>query len=436
MMRLIRLLVVFVVPVLAIFGSQAFSSRAYSPVIDIPIPGGVASNDIFWADAVLGRAYLSDRTNAGIDVFDTRNNTFLGKIPAGGVGTSTAPNGVATDAASNLVFAGLGAAGAGGGFLVADATTLSVNTIIPIPAPFGGPATGRSDELAVAPGLHLVLIANDQDSPPFVTEIAYTAGGNPAIVGQVSFPTQQGCGIEQPVWVPSLQQFYVALPTAGGCPGGIAIFNPTPFSLFRTISTDCSPQGLALGPSGLLFVGCSPAPEVLRLSGSKVATLGTQPSSDEVWFDPGANAYEFLVGAPTNTLNIYSAASNTLFEIDPIGSPFHNLTADATSRNILVALDRGNPNCTNGCTAVFSPPPGAFTAPAVSSASNLGVTCGGIFYPSGTFCGNTVNTGGPVNNGTTSNVGSIGLPFPSSLGVTCGGIFYPSGTFCGNTGTR
>jgi hypothetical protein len=213
--------------------------------------------DIIWGDAGLGRAYMADRTNSGISVFLMGPLSFYGRIPAGGVGTAGAPNGVATDGANDLVFAGLGASGVGDGFLVANASTLGVISQIAIPKPGGGAATGRADELAVDPADRLVVVANDQDTPPFLTEIAYTPSGTPTIVGQISLPTQTGCGIEQTVWVPETHQFMTALPTAGGCPGGIVVLNTSPFAIARTMPTDCSPQGMAHGPGSLMLLGCS-----------------------------------------------------------------------------------------------------------------------------------------------------------------------------------
>src|SRR5262252_6896687 len=44
----------------------------------IPIPGlPVASVDILWADQASERLYLSDRSNASIDIFDGENDVFV-----------------------------------------------------------------------------------------------------------------------------------------------------------------------------------------------------------------------------------------------------------------------------------------------------------------------------------------------------------------------
>jgi hypothetical protein len=47
----------------------------------IPVPGApLASYDISWVDPTRHHYYLSDRSNAGVDIFDTRTNQFVGRV--------------------------------------------------------------------------------------------------------------------------------------------------------------------------------------------------------------------------------------------------------------------------------------------------------------------------------------------------------------------
>jgi len=47
----------------------------------IPIPGApLASYDISWVDPTRHHYYLADRSNAGVDIFDTRTNEFVGRV--------------------------------------------------------------------------------------------------------------------------------------------------------------------------------------------------------------------------------------------------------------------------------------------------------------------------------------------------------------------
>src|SRR5215470_11526781 len=48
----------------------------------VPIPGNpIRSFDISWVDPHRAEYYLADRSNAGIDIVDTRHNTFKRRLP-------------------------------------------------------------------------------------------------------------------------------------------------------------------------------------------------------------------------------------------------------------------------------------------------------------------------------------------------------------------
>jgi hypothetical protein len=423
-MRLIRPLGILALTLLLFSIVQALRpatpTHAYSANGTIAVPGGLASMDIFWGDATLREAFDADRTNAAIDVYNMSTDTFVGRIPVPAPGS---PNGVFTDSARALVFYG----NLNSTFYVASATTLqnigSVST--------GG--TGRADEGAYDPRDQIAAIANDQDNPPFVSFINVANPAAPTIIAQIRLP-QATNGFEQTVWVPQTGQFMSAIPSISGGTGAIAIFTvgagPT-VTQTGFIPLDCTPAGMALANYPLMFVGCNPAPEVVNIqTGKKVATLGNQPSSDEVWFDRGANAYEFLSGtAPLGQLNIYSAATNALVETDAIPSGFHNLTADAVTQQVFVALRPPSNVCANGCIAVFA-------NPAVGLPGGAGVTCNGVVYSNATTCGTFGSTAG-------TGVVCSGVPYPNATtcgtfgtlggtGVTCAGVFYPNATNCGS----
>src|SRR5438105_12544598 len=47
----------------------------------IAVPPFLSSIDIMWVDQIRGRLYIADRSNAGIDIIDAGNNTYLGRVP-------------------------------------------------------------------------------------------------------------------------------------------------------------------------------------------------------------------------------------------------------------------------------------------------------------------------------------------------------------------
>src|SRR5581483_12382901 len=104
----------------------------------------------------------------------------------------------------------------------------------------------------------LVLVANNADTPAFGTLVDAKAGL--AVHGNIVVPG--GVGLEQPVWNPNTNSFFISVPSFGGNdPGGVAeiktdgtIGQIYKFADFGIAS--CSPTGLALGASKNLMVGC------------------------------------------------------------------------------------------------------------------------------------------------------------------------------------
>jgi hypothetical protein len=200
----------------------------------------------------------------------------------------------------------------------------------------------RADELCFAPpnaGLGrpngLVLIANDADSPPFISFIATDGPNAYTVINQIQFPTATN-GIEQCQWDGATQRFLLNIPEISGkgddtSPGAVIVINAVPVvNFFGTTEfdvpiTNCAgPQGMAIGPAGTdtVLLGCN-APSVggpLNGTFNSVIVFKTNPSviaatllgqggADEVWFDPLAVHY-FITGGsllPAQTFGITDA---------------------------------------------------------------------------------------------------------------------------------
>ena len=368
-----------------------------------------------------GLYYLADRSNAALDVIDIATETLFGQIGGAAVGftgdtgttATSGPDGVA--AAFPCIFAGNG-----------NSTLLSFNGAVSFTTVASALNTGgqfRVDEMAIdpAPGQPngLVIAANNAEDPtlpggqsPFSTIATYNkttcALSNPI---KTTFSTLPGGhmntnGIEQPVWDPMTQRFYISLPEIDG-PGdgtGItgAVARVTTGGVIETIYpiNYCQPAGLTLGPNGNLLVGCN---SVFDNSGKKCSAVVPSPNAagnpagapatctggtaypqvaicnpgqgctgnslssvfgvgggDEVWFNSGDGNYYVTAGNnPIGpTFGVVNSSTNTLTQLVPTLPPVpatrpatppghsagtaHSIAASAANNHVYLPLPANN----------------------------------------------------------------------------------------------
>ncbi len=142
----------------------------------IPVPNNpIISADIGWVDPRTERAYITDRSNFGVDIIDAENNVYVGRVSgmagplSSGGGTSTTngggPNGVLVTP-DGILWAGDGNSTT----TVADVNPSSpnylnivgqVSTAIPACDSADAHYCGRADELGYDPADRIILIANN-----------------------------------------------------------------------------------------------------------------------------------------------------------------------------------------------------------------------------------------------------------------------------------
>ena len=240
-------------PVPAPLPVPASLTSQYQLVATIRLPGNpLTSFDISYVDSTTHRLYFADRSNAGVDIIDTRTNTFLGRVggfvglPPGGKEVG-GPNGVVA-VGNNEVWASDGDSTIKVIKLNADRTGGKVVQTIST----GG--KDRVDEVAYDPRDHLVAAVNNNDSPPFVSLIS-TNHNNRHIVAQLSITSATG-GLEQPLWDPGLGKFLVSVPELNHDPSynAIAEIDPRTFTVTYLPLNGLQPSGLVLGPNQELLV--------------------------------------------------------------------------------------------------------------------------------------------------------------------------------------
>jgi hypothetical protein len=213
----------------------------------------------------------------------------------------------------------------------------------------------RADELCYDADDNLVLIANDADSPPFISIISTK---NFTIVKKIfmngtTLPGGNGQGatngIEQCQYSHTTGLFWLNIPEVGGLgddssPGALVAINPKTMNIVNitpvNITLCAGPQGMALGQvsGGIvqLLQGCNaqttPAggvplsgPQNSLVNGVNSAgqvvsqvLLPNQGGSDEVWFEPVSGNF-FLANGSAIPAQVLSIASSL-----PSPSPIQN----------------------------------------------------------------------------------------------------------------
>jgi hypothetical protein len=279
--------------------------------------------------------------------------------------------------------------------VVLDSTTGTIKHTIQT----GG--TARADELCYNPFTNTVLIANDETADSFITFISTETY---EILGTIKFDGTDSKGdninangIEQCAYNPQDKKFYINMPMTGGAGGTgpgltLTISEHAPFHVERVftwdpVATGCfGPQGLAVGPSHQMALGCGAGTSsipganslVIDSTNGKPAVIVTgEGGTDEAWYNPTANQYYFA-RSTAGQLGVWNAgppatAASTNNTTTGVGS--HSVAADLNlnsplNKSQVYVPIRGNlgqttktatcspkgGNDTYGCIAIFDAP--------------------------------------------------------------------------------
>jgi len=363
-------------------------------------PPATAGFDISFVKNDIHAYILADRSNPStgggqVDLFDAAARTFTGGIGSGGfVGTFSGtppcghprgcngPNGVLIDS-SNRVWAADGpakdcsTAACQCSPTDTDPTSMVKAYTYTLPPNFTSTRvaclhTGgmfRADEMAFDPRDDLLLVANDFDG--FLSLIK--TSGTPAIVDQFFYADNDvgkpasarglataGGGIEQPVWNPQQGFFYLAIPQndAGTTVGRVDVFNPKPGKLvfLRSIDVphcDGGPSGLAINADRELLGACGNGAALIDANSGRVSIIGsatTTGGADEIWFDPGSNAWYLSHGAGGLLPVVSAGPDHTVTDVTHAGCCGHSVAAFTASNSESFIF---NPNSTGTGISVF-----------------------------------------------------------------------------------
>jgi len=335
----------------------AFAANpAYTQIGTIAVPGGLTQFDILWVDTSSDLMYLADdgaAKNVGaVDVFDVHNDKFLYKIGLGsfaGLFDAThccnGPTGVLPLTPQGVIWAGDGNSTIKVISMQRGEITTTINT--------GG--VNRADEMAWDSKDHLLIIGNS--SEPSVNFLTVLNTDTNTVQGKIFYPLSTG--LEQPVWDPTAERFYVPI---DGSQSEVDVIDPTKVVGNCTISTgtNCgvtsqvfiptcpSISGMALLPNGRLMLSCG---VVLNMpSGSIVQSLvspstGSALSGDEIYYNAGDNQVYWGTAAPW----VANAGTLNVSALSPTKAGSHVVAANANNNHIYL------PSSVCGCIEVFAP---------------------------------------------------------------------------------
>jgi DNA-binding beta-propeller fold protein YncE len=332
-------------------------------VATIPIPGQpLTSFDVGQVDPVAGKYFLADRSNAGVDIFDTKTNTYVGRagkfvgmVMKGAKvdNDHSGPDGV--QKIGSELWAG------DGNSTVQILDLDSLKTVAAISS--GGKA--RLDEIAVDPKDHVFIGVNNADEPPFVTLISTT--GEHKILGKVVFEDATD-GAEQPAYNPADGMFYQSIPELKKDPkhGAVAVIDPRTAKLVKMLPLDnCHPTGLAFGPNGNFVVGCNangkedmpPVTAIMNAAtGTVVAMVEGIGGADMVNYNAHNNQYytasRLQPGGPV--LGVIDATTNKLVQKIAIKGGYpHSVASDEASGQVYLPV--GTVDGGDGTIHVYAP---------------------------------------------------------------------------------
>lgn len=380
-------------------------------IINVPIDSfnthsGLNSFDISFDDEVLQIYTLSDRSNKGVDLVDTTNNSisvlgagaFTGVVmaPSGETGANlSGPNGNMT-VDNREVWAGDGNSTVKVIDIFTNTVTHNIST-----STAKNPGVQRADEMCWDPVNHIALVANDSDAAGTLKAelfITFISTDTHSILGQIEFrdgldPNSMGVqalnGIEQCKWSPRTGMFYLNIPQTQGAvavrgsdntPGAVLQIDPHSLKVEKVFpinfgfaagppaTADClGNQGMALGPSPEILLGCSAAGKgsviIDEHDGHLIANLPGENGNDEVWYNPGDN--QFFMAESSNpagpTLGVVDGNGSE----DPNAEPptgdtdstssatgSHSVAADPFHGQVFVPVNNSTAQANNICSSL------------------------------------------------------------------------------------
>jgi DNA-binding beta-propeller fold protein YncE len=327
-------------------------------VATIAIPGTPISQfGSLTIDQASGLGFLADKDNKGVVVFDTKTDTYVSRI-AGFVGVAKGGN---TSGPNGIVVVNGGAEVwvSDGDSSITVIDTKSGTSKAKIST--GGKA--RANGMAFDPNSKVVIVANSNDAPPFLSLISTEPDHK--IIAKIPVP-ESGENLERSAYHAPSGTFYTVIPVlrSDTTKGLLAQTDPKSGKLVKLYEIEgCHPHSLSIVTDQTIFMGCSnghgPTPK---------------PGGDMAIFDIASGKVESISadfgGNGGSTINpmlglYYHAATNAAIVIVDINTRklVQKVPTSVEARSLDVSLAKGriylattaDKGPCGGCIQVFAP---------------------------------------------------------------------------------
>jgi hypothetical protein len=333
-------------------------AQGLKQVASIAIPGGpINSFGVMFIDQGTGLGYLADKDNKAVDIIDTKTDTYVGRI-AGFTGTTNSgatsgPNGIITINAGAELWVSDGDST----IKVIDPKTGKITDTIST----GGKK--RANAMAYDVKDHLVIVANPNDEPAFLSLVS-TAPGH-QIVAKI--PVEDAAeSLERSDYHAASGMFYTDVPIlrADHTRGALAQTDPKTGKLVKLHELDhCHPHSIALVADITMFLGCSLAPApggdlaVFDVgSGKALSSLADLGGSGDTVVNPKLGQYyqsaSSALGGPV--LRVVDIKSRTQVQKIPTSNGAHSIGIGLAQNHLYLPTTAKDGPC-GGCILVFAP---------------------------------------------------------------------------------
>ena len=295
--------------------TQAGMTKWQQAALLQPPSGQLGLGDIGWFDARHSLYLYADGQDNRLLVVHGHSVKEVSDLQA--------PAGVVSDPSTDLAWVG----DSDSTLKVIDLKTLQITQTIPT----GG--QGKVDEVAYDSKDRIVIAANPNDAPPFLTLVSTSPTRH--VLAKIPLPAAQK--IEQPVWDPTTDLFTVNVPQATGAPGGeVVVVSPKKAAIVNTFTlTSCDPSGGVFGGGDNLLIACDSSALVINAkTGAVRATISGGGGADQVAYD--AKTHQFFAARLDGGLLVIDASTNKVIQTVPSPVLSHSVAVDAASGEVFL----------------------------------------------------------------------------------------------------